>query len=70
MAKELAWKASKAEKAPWVRVPCPPPHQKEWACPILFDVSGVGRGENPRVVHEKASHRRSLKGPMPSAINR
>ena len=29
MAKELAWKASKAEKAPWVRVPCPPPLDSE-----------------------------------------
>ena len=29
MAKELAWKASKAEKAPWVRVSCPPPLDSE-----------------------------------------
>ena len=29
MAKELAWKASKAEKAPWVRVPCSPPLESE-----------------------------------------
>ncbi len=65
MAKELAWKASRAERPRGFESHALRQQEKRALQRSFFLPDRKVWDENPRVGHEKASRRRSLKGPIP-----